>query len=97
MRNKIGAQHLTIPLAEFCELLDIREKGSLEVSGHSGFIKNGFVARSEKKIYYGTLESDIIKELCFQRFDGADEEVSTLVTRFELLFVCWCQGDIATA
>jgi len=57
------------------------------ISDYSGFVKNGFAARSENQIYYGTMEADIIKELCLQQFDSADDEFSTLVTRLELLLV----------
>jgi hypothetical protein len=52
--------------------------------------------RSANNIYYGTLEDDIIKELCLQEFDSVGDEFSKLVSQFELVLVLWCRGQITT-
>jgi hypothetical protein len=96
VRRKIGANHLSIPLDEFCELAGIKEKGSLKFYDQDGYVKNGFALRSENYTYYGTIQGDTIKELCLDDFESADTEFYQVAARYNLVLVDWCNGQITT-
>jgi hypothetical protein len=97
VREKIGGRRLSISFDDFCELLNIRERGSIRLSGYSGFVKSGFAVRSDNYTYYGLIEDKVIKELCLQEYDSADDEFINVVSRFELVLVSWCKGGITGA
>lgn len=97
--RKIDRQNLSIPFADFCERVAVREKGALTITfaGSSGFVQDGFALRSDNYMYYGTVTDGIIKELCLQRFDQADDEFCNLAANYELVLVVWCNGQITSA
>jgi hypothetical protein len=94
VRTKINRQQLHIPLEEFLEQVAVHQKGKLKIQGHNDFVLNGFAFKTEQHIYYGTIENGKIQELCFDFFDSMDEEVSAVLTNYNLLVVSWCRGEI---
>jgi hypothetical protein len=96
--RKIDRQDLSIVFTDFCELVNIREKGALTVTfaGHSGFVQNGYAIRSDNHTYYGTVKNGIINELCLYQFDHADDEFFSIVSRYGLVLTVWCKGQITT-
>lgn len=96
VRSKLGSRHLSIPFADFCALVNIEAKGAIAISGYSGFVENGFSIRSSSYTYYGTLEGEVIKDLCLDRLEDVGDEFATITGKFNLLLVSWCHGQITT-
>lgn len=96
VRSKIGSRHLSIPFADFCASVNIEAKGAIALSGYPGFVENGGSIRSGNYTYYGTLEGDIIKELCLVQFESVGDEFAIVADRFKLMLVSWCRGQITT-
>lgn len=96
VRKRIGAHHLSIPFNEFCELAGIKEKGLLKFWDHEGYVENGFALRSDNYTYYGTLQGDMIKELCLDDFESAETEFYQIAAQYKLVLVDWCRGQIST-
>jgi len=94
--RKIGRRLLNIPLDDFISTISIEKKGNLAIDGHIGFIENGFAFKSANHIYYGTLENGIIKELCLDFYDSMDDEISSIISKYNLLLVLWCRGSITS-
>jgi hypothetical protein len=96
--RKIDRQQLSIPFTDFCEQMDIHEKGALTVAfaGNSGFVQDGFALRSDNYNYYGTVKDGVINELCLQHFHQAEDEFYRIAARYGLALVEWCKGQITT-
>lgn len=86
-----------MPWKEFIELIQVEEQGSLAINGYAGYVENGFACKTANHTYYGTVINDNIMELCIDDFDTMDDEVNSLLTQYNLLFVCWCRGTITSA
>lgn len=95
VRTKIERRQLTISLEDFLKHITIQQKGKLKIQKHDDFVLNSFVFKTEQHLYYGTIEDGIIKELCLDFFDSMNEEVSAVLTNYNLLLVSWCRGEIA--
>jgi hypothetical protein len=93
----IKRNSLAIPWQEFIQLIKVEQQGSLAVNGHSGYVHNGFACKTENHTYYGTILNDTITELCVDDFDTMDDEVNSILLQYNLLFICWCRGEIASA
>lgn len=96
--RKIDRQQLSISFTDFCEQMNIQEKGALTVAfaGNSGFVQDGFALRSNSYTYYGTVKEGVINELCLPHFDQADDEFYKVAARYGLALVEWCKGQITT-
>ncbi|MEI9910658.1 MAG: hypothetical protein WDO71_13865 [Bacteroidota bacterium] len=97
VRTKVNRQLLSVPVTDFIQSFDIIEKGNLAINGYTGFVEGGFAFRSPNRVYYGTIRDDHILELCLDEFDSMDEEISKLLSQYDLLLVCWCRGTISSA
>jgi hypothetical protein len=96
VRERIGGGNLNISLEEFCRVVDASKLGSLRFSG-GGYVRNGFVLQSAGFSYYGTVEGNVVKDLCVYKFDCADYELFNVLSSFDLLMVHWCKGRIFTS
>lgn len=96
VRSRIGANHLSIPFEEFCELVGITEKGNIKFYGYAGYVENGFALRSSNYTYYGTMQGNTIKELCLENYESAETEFYQLAAQYNLVLVAWCRGEIRT-
>jgi hypothetical protein len=88
---------LAIPWEEFVELVNVQEQGTLAINGYGGYVQNGFACKTVNHTFYGTISNGLITELCLDDFNSMDEETYNLLTRYQLLFVCWCRGEIASS
>lgn len=94
--RKIGRRLLNIPFDDFISTISIESKGNVAIDGHIGFIENGFAFKSANYIYYGTHENGIIKELCLDFYDSMDDEISSIISKYDLLLVLWGRGSITS-
>ena len=97
VRNKIKRHLISIPLDDFEENFPILKKGKLAIYGQAGFVENGFVFNTSNYTYYGTIENGTIKELCIDFFESIDEEINSILLKYQLVFVSWRRGEIVTA
>lgn len=93
VRKQLLEQPLGIPADEFCNQVNILEKGSPRFD-RKGFIENGFAFRSPGYTYYGIIKDNIIKELSLQAFESVDEELYQLASAYDIMLVDWCNGKI---
>ena len=96
VRKRIGVNHLAIPFEEFCELTGISKRGCIQFFGYDGFVENGFALRSANYTYYGTMQGNVIKELCLESFESAETEFYQVLAQYNLVLVSWCNGQIST-
>lgn len=88
---------LSLPSDEFIQLINVQQQGSLTIKGYAGYVQNGFAYKTANHTYYGTISNGSIAELCVDDFDTMDDEINTLLSKYNLLFVCWCRGSIASS
>jgi hypothetical protein len=88
---------LAISWEEFIRLINVQQQGSLVINGYVGYVQNGFACKTASHTYYGTVSNDRIAELCVDDFDTMDDEINNLLLQYNLLFVCWCRGSIASS
>ncbi|SDG48788.1 hypothetical protein [Chitinophaga filiformis] len=93
IRDSTWARPLQIQLDEFCSFMNIKEKGNI-IMPNNNFIENGFSLRSDNYIYYGITNNGAIKKLAITGFDCIDDELSAILSRFNLVFVDWCNASI---
>jgi hypothetical protein len=98
VRTKIGTSHLNISFDEFCNVINASQKGTVKIASveGTGYVQNGFAIKSANYIYYGTLKNDFIKEMCLQSFESMDDEMSLVCSKYNLVMVVWCEGQITT-
>lgn len=96
IREKINPEINNISLEEFCKLLGDHKRGAVIIHS-SKFVKDGFAIQSGSFTYYGTMQENVIKDLCVHAFDFPDSELLTVLSTFDLLLVNWCEGGIITA
>lgn len=95
VRKKIGALSNNIPFDEFCERINVLQKGAVKILGNDDeFVKDGIAIRSPNYEYYGIVENGIIKSLCLKEFDCADDELLDALSAFGLVLVIWCEAKI---
>jgi hypothetical protein len=94
VRTKINSQQLSISLEDLLTHVVVQQKGKLKIDKHAEFVLNGFAFKTEHHLYYGTIENGVIKELCLDFFDSMDEEISNILSNYNLLLVSWCRGEI---
>lgn len=92
-RNSIPKNILTIPFGEFCDTIQVIEKGNVSFEANP-FVQDGFALRSGNYTYYGILKDNIITDLCIEQFETVDEEFSLLISKFELVFIDWCNAKM---
>lgn len=56
-------------------------------------VRNGFSVRSDNHTYYGIVENDMIRNLCLNEFDYADEELMNVLSIFNLTLIDWCNAS----
>lgn len=96
VRENIIVGGLNISLDEFCKVVDASKLGWLRFNVGK-YVRNGFVLKSAGFIYYGTVEWNVILDLCVHKFDYADYELFNVLSSFDLLMVHWCKGRIFTS
>jgi hypothetical protein len=97
VRSKIGQKHLSISIEDFCESLQIKERGSITLTNYVENIENGFALRSSNFTYYGIVEKGMIKELCLKDLDGLEDEILQVMEKYQIALVAWCRGSITNA
>lgn len=93
IRAQTGGQNLSIPFDDFCEATHIHEKGAISIN-EQGFVENGFAARSENYIYYGTMRDGFIENMALQNFECVDDEFINITSRYDMLLADWCNTKI---
>lgn len=95
IRQHIGEPQIFIALYELKNLLKTKDVGSIAISGHPGFVKNGFAINTPNARFYGIEENGVVKTLCIHGFsDGALAEMERVKRAFQLVFVEWCNCNI---
>jgi hypothetical protein len=89
-----NGRSLSIPFDEFCDPT-IHEKGAIQLR-KGGFAQDAFVLRSASYTWYGTVQSNMINHLCLKEYDSLDDELYTVLNRYELVLVDWCNAKILT-
>jgi hypothetical protein len=92
--RRLGRYNLSILFQDFCDDINLLEKGALTLTGYTGFVKDSFALRSADYTYYGTMADGVIKELYVQKFEQADDEFAHIASKYQLLLVDWCHGSI---
>jgi hypothetical protein len=94
VRDNIGNPLLEIPFHEFYQLVEGREKGSIELEKMDEILLDGFFIRSNEYLYYGIVENKQIRQLCLEKFDSMDDEATNVITMYNLIMVGWCSRKI---
>jgi hypothetical protein len=92
-RKNIFAQPHDIFVSEFCNRMNIIQKGNIRLE-EKGFIQEGFAFRSDSYTYYGLVKKDSIKELCLHNFESVDEEFFQIAEGYNLILADWCNGKL---
>jgi hypothetical protein len=92
-RDLSSLPQLEIPIDDFCALTNITARGSIFLPDDT-VVENGFVLESNDHVYYGIVDNGIIKKLAIKEFDCLDEELSNVLSRYDLTFVDWCNASI---
>jgi len=93
MRKNTTLHSVNISFYELFQLLEGKEKGSINLEG-VGIVENGFFIRSDEHNFYGIQDGKYIKHLCLQKFDSADDEITKVITHLDLLLADWCSNVI---
>jgi hypothetical protein len=96
IREKVNDQINNVSFEEFCRLVGSYKIGAVRLN-YSGLVKNGFVVQSDSFTYYGSVQNNIITNLCVHKFDFPDSELLSVLSTFDLLLANWCDGNILTA
>ncbi|NII29856.1 hypothetical protein HB364_32560 [Pseudoflavitalea sp. X16] len=96
IRNNGLQLALAISLDEFCSHIINPMKGNIFYN-NAGFVQNGFAVRSNSYAYYGILENGLIRTLCLQQFDWADDEFMCVLSTYELSLIDWCNASRISA
>lgn len=93
VREIIGSPNLTILFEQLKSLLKSNSVGQVIINGDT--LKNGFAVKTENTTYFGTLNADIVTELCISQWnENTTSEILEINQTFNLLFVNWYHCDI---
>jgi len=98
-RDIIGVPNLNIDFAELKELLGVSDVGNLRIYGYTGFVLNAITLKTADTTFYGALnsETNAVAQLGISSFsENSINEIENIITKFELVFVNWCQCEIIT-
>jgi hypothetical protein len=88
VREHTKEPSLRIPFYEFYQLVNGKEKGSIQLK-EVGIIENGFFIQSEEYVYYGMQQEQVITLLCLQDFGYADDEFTKVIDEYNMILVNW--------
>jgi hypothetical protein len=89
VRDTIGEPNLSIPLKTLLLFLEYNQIGQLKID-RQGFVKNGFALKTNHSVYYGTIQNEIVKELCIKEHtEESLQEILKITQNFSLIFVDW--------
>lgn len=93
IRSEALNNSLKISFEEFVELVEASDAGFVSVKPDH-MIENGFSINSERYIYYGRLDENVIVELAIHGFESVDDEVLLITSRLGLVLVDWCNARL---
>ena len=83
--------NLEIPIDSFCKNISIKKKGNIQLTDFRP-IKDTFCIESENYIYYGVIKNKTIIKLAITKYDSFDDEIYSLISNHDLIFVDWTNG-----
>ncbi|PWV53652.1 hypothetical protein C7475_102402 [Chitinophaga sp. S165] len=92
-RDLTSIAKLEIPFDDFCTFTNIIARGNILLPNDT-YIENGIALESGDHVYYGILNNGVITTLAIKEFDCLDEELSNVLSRYDLTFVDWCNASI---
>jgi hypothetical protein len=98
-RDIIGYPDLNINFKELKDVLGVTSVGKITIYGYDGFVLNNIALTTADTTFYGTLnsETNAVTQLGISSFsENTINEIENIITKFELVFVNWCQCEIIT-
>jgi|SRR5690606_34832888 len=93
VRNKIGSPNLKIDFSELKTILKSNSFGQVIINGE--VLVNGFAVKTLNTTYFGTLNNDIVSELCIAEWnENTTNEILEINKAYNLIFVNWFHSDI---
>lgn len=93
VRNKIGSPNLKIDFSELKTILKSNSFGQVIINGE--VLVNGFAVKTLNTTYFGTLNNDIVSELCIAEWnENTTKEILEINKVYNLIFVNWFHNDI---
>lgn len=93
VRNKIGSPNLKIDFNELKTILKSNSFGQVIINGE--VLVNGFAVKTLNTTYFGTLNNDIVSELCIAEWnENTTNEILEINKAYNLIFVNWFHSDI---
>lgn len=94
-RDIVGDQEMELNYSILCNLLDIRNPGSIRLGDQAGFVAQGFSFETATNVYYGILNGDQVVRLCIVQVSAeGTEEIQRITKAFDLIFVAWYRGQL---
>jgi hypothetical protein len=93
VRNKIGSPNLKIDFSELKTILKSNTFGQVIINGE--VLVNGFAIKTLNTTYFGTLNNDIVSELCIAEWnENTTNEILEINKAYNLIFANWFHSDI---
>lgn len=93
VRNKIGSPNLKIDFSELKTILKSNSFGQVIINGE--VLVNGFAIKTLNTTYFGTLNNDIVSELCIAEWnENTTNEILKINKAYNLIFANWFHSDI---
>lgn len=93
VRNKIGSPNLKINFSKLKTILKSNSVGQVIINGE--VLVNGFAVKTLNTTYFGTLNNDIVTELCIAEWnENTTNEILEINKAYNLIFANWFHSDI---
>ena len=92
-RKIIGEPSLMICFSELLNLFKISDFGTVKINNET--LVDSFAFKTKNTTFYGTKNDDIVTQLCISEWnENTINEILTINSRYNLVFVNWCNVSI---